>query len=284
MRIFVWKSKKRIADNDYLVYKERKVCFKDGGNCTSYLKIQWYFEYRWYLYAREWPCFFSCVCSPFTEIGGEDGIVPAAFHDRVWSDYRPMSNLYRIKEAKSWYPFRTLPYDPYKSSIAMFLAEFLYRALREEAENGPLFAYLEHSIRWLDECDRSFSNFHLVFLMRFHVSSVCILIRRIIGKDAFWYAECLLRVCPAITWRFFETGGGFTYQPLMRMNYETMHLFTMSRLERNRCLVIMNDYYRLHLPDFPVLKSLDVLKELFSWNPFYLDVFMFTPFLFIVSL
>ena len=55
------------------------------------------------------------------------------------ADYRPMSNLYRIKEAKSWYPFRTLPYDPYKSSIAMFLAEFLYRALREEAENGPLF-------------------------------------------------------------------------------------------------------------------------------------------------
>ena len=51
---------------------------------------------------------------------------------------------------------------------------------------------------------------------------------------------------------------------LMRMNYETMHLFTMSRLERNRCLVIMNDYYRLHLPDFPVLKSLDVLKELCS--------------------
>ena len=39
------------------------------------------------------------------------------------ADYRPMSNLYRIKEAKSWHPFRTLPYDPYKSSIAMFLAE-----------------------------------------------------------------------------------------------------------------------------------------------------------------
>ena len=79
------------------------------------------------------------------------------------ADYRPMSNLYRIKEAKSWHPFRTLPYDPYKSSIAMFLAEFLYRALREEAENGPLFAYLEHSIRWLDECDRSFSQFSFGF-------------------------------------------------------------------------------------------------------------------------
>ena len=30
-----------------------------------------------------------------------------------------------------------------------------------------LFAYLIHSIRWLDECEnRSFANFHLVFLMR----------------------------------------------------------------------------------------------------------------------
>ena len=51
---------------------------------------------------------------------------------------------------------------------------------------------------------------------------------------------------------------------LMRMNYETMHLFAMSRMERARCLTIMNEYYRLHLPNFPVLKSLEVLKELFD--------------------
>ena len=51
---------------------------------------------------------------------------------------------------------------------------------------------------------------------------------------------------------------------LLRMNNETMHLFGMNRTERNRCLTVINDYYRLHLPDFPVLKSLDVLKELFD--------------------
>ena len=51
---------------------------------------------------------------------------------------------------------------------------------------------------------------------------------------------------------------------LMRMNYKTMHLFAMNRAERARCLTFINDYYRLHLPDFPVLKSLEVLKELFD--------------------
>ena len=40
IHIFVWKSKKRIPDNDYLVYKrEKEYASKDGGNCTSYLKI-----------------------------------------------------------------------------------------------------------------------------------------------------------------------------------------------------------------------------------------------------
>lgn len=50
----------------------------------------------------------------------------------------------------------------------------------------------------------------------------------------------------------------------MRMNYDTMHLFAMSRVERMRCLTVIEQYYRLHLPDFPELKSLDVLKELFD--------------------
>ena len=82
------------------------------------------------------------------------------------ADYRPNATLYRVKEAKSFYPFSSIPYDPYKSSMALFLSEFLYRAIREEAENRPLFAYLQHSIIWLDECGDGFANFHLVFLMR----------------------------------------------------------------------------------------------------------------------
>ena len=82
------------------------------------------------------------------------------------ADYRPNTSLFRIKEAKSFSPFTSIPYDPFKSAIALFLAEFLYRAIREEAENRPLFAYLQHSILWLDTCKISFANFHLVFLMR----------------------------------------------------------------------------------------------------------------------
>ncbi len=37
------------------------------------------------------------------------------------ADFRPNATIYKVKEAKSLYPFATLPYDPYKSAIALFL-------------------------------------------------------------------------------------------------------------------------------------------------------------------
>lgn len=36
------------------------------------------------------------------------------------ADYRPNATLYRVKEAKSFYPFSSIPYDPYKSAMALF--------------------------------------------------------------------------------------------------------------------------------------------------------------------
>ena len=51
---------------------------------------------------------------------------------------------------------------------------------------------------------------------------------------------------------------------LFRMNYETMHLFRMSRQDRNRVTELALRYYRLHVPDMLELKCLDVLKTLFD--------------------
>ena len=199
----------------------------------------------------------------------KSGVRPILFQPlamvELETDFRPTSRLHYIKEAKSLYPFRSLPYHPYKSAIAMYLAEFLYRALREEEPDGPLFAYLQHSIRWLDECESGFSNFHLVFLMR---------LSRFLGLYPnldFYQEGCYFDMLNACFTLSSPVGGAFLkpdeaarIRLLLRMNYDTMHLFTMNRNERNRCLTVINDYYRLHLPDFPLLKSLEVLQELFD--------------------
>ena len=45
------------------------------------------------------------------------------------ADYRPNTSLFRIKEAKSFSPFTSIPYDPFKSAIALFLADLQANAI-----------------------------------------------------------------------------------------------------------------------------------------------------------
>ena len=161
----------------------------------------------------------------------------------------------------------SIPYHPIKSVIALFLQEFLYRAVHEEGQpNESLYAYLSHSVRWLDAAEHNYANFHLVFLMR---------VSRFLGLqpnidnyyDGCWFDMLNASFVPAK-----PQSHAYSVAPeecrhlvnLMRLNYATMHLFKMNRQERLRLLTLINDYYRLHLPDFPELNSLQVLKEVFD--------------------
>ena len=81
-------------------------------------------------------------------------------------DVRQKVQLQKLSDVRLAAPFLSIPFDPYKLSISLFVAEFLYYALRSEQRNELLFDYLENSILWLDGQDGHYANFHLVFLMR----------------------------------------------------------------------------------------------------------------------
>lgn len=177
---------------------------------------------------------------------------------------RSNSELHRIREARFWRPLSSLQLNPYKSGIAMFLAEFLYRSLREEESNESMFAYITNSILWLDACESSFANFHLVFLM--HLSRFLGLYPNTENYSSGDYFD-MLNACFVNT----RPDHAMYLQPeessrictLLRMNYDNMRLFAMSRTDRNRCVDIICQYYSIHLPNFPEIKSLAVLKELY---------------------
>ncbi|MBR0046361.1 MAG: hypothetical protein IJP75_05690 [Bacteroidaceae bacterium] len=51
---------------------------------------------------------------------------------------------------------------------------------------------------------------------------------------------------------------------LFRMDYPNLYLFRFLCQERMRILQVLNEYYRLHVSNFPELKSLEVLQEFYS--------------------
>ncbi|MBQ8360689.1 MAG: DNA repair protein RecO [Bacteroidaceae bacterium] len=201
--------------------------------------------------------------------GRRGGVRSSLFHPlsivEVDAEGRNTAQLRRITEARLLHPLHTLSTDPYKLAITLFLGEFLHHALREEGTNRPLFTYLMHSIRWLDGCaTERVSNFHLVFLMR---------LLRFLGlypnleayRPGCYFdmlnAEFVFR--QPLHSNFLRPDEAASVRVMMRMNYENMHLFALNRLQRVRCLEVLNEYYRLHLPGFPQLRSLEVLKEIF---------------------
>ena len=181
------------------------------------------------------------------------------------ADYRPNATLYRVKEAKSFYPFSSIPYDPYKSSMALFLSEFLYRAVREEAENRPLFAYLQHSIIWLDECGDGFANFHLVFLLRLlHYLGIYPNVESYVAGSCFDMLNGVFVDRIPMHRHYLNRQESVVFARLLKISFENMSLYSFSRQDRVSVINRILEYYRLHLPDFPEIKSLSVMQSLFD--------------------
>lgn len=181
------------------------------------------------------------------------------------ADIRPVATLPRPLDVRFYYKYTNVPYSPVKTAIVLFIAEFLSAVLREEKQNFSLYKYIEHSLQWFDEArfPSAIANFHLVFLM--HMS-------RFIGiypnfespADYFDLSSGTYQYNHPLHPNFIQKEEAAVLPLLFRMNYFTAHLFKLSASQRHRIIEVLNTYYRLHIPNFPELKSLEVLHEVFA--------------------
>lgn len=179
-------------------------------------------------------------------------------------DYRKNISLQHFQDLRIGQVYRSLLFDPYKLSITLFLAEFLIYATRDETDNRQLYDFIETSLLWLDNADGGFANFHLVFMLR-----ISLFIGFYPNLDDYhggcWFdlrEGCFTPLRPSHN-DCLKPDEAARMRTIMRMSLNNMHLFRMSRVERNRCAEIILYYYRLHQSDFPELRSIEVLKELF---------------------
>ena len=180
-------------------------------------------------------------------------------------DYRPKVQLQKIRNVALFHPYSSLPFDIDKLTVGKFISEFLYHSLYGEQQNEQMFDYIYDSLQWFDGSPSSTANFHLVFMMRLSLflgfypnlddyASGCVFDLRSgsFSSVAPLYSDYLLP----------EEASQMSL--MMRMNYSTMNLFKFTRAQRNRLLDVIVQYYRLHIPGFPEMKSLDVLRNIYD--------------------
>ena len=81
--------------------------------------------------------------------------------------HKPGGKIQHIKTIHQGADLSRIRTDLHKSSIALFLGELLYKSIKEEEANLPLYQFLVESIQALNDMECSVANFHLYFLAQF---------------------------------------------------------------------------------------------------------------------
>ena len=79
---------------------------------------------------------------------------------------KPGNGMLRLTEARLSPPLNGIATNMIKGTVALFLAEVIYRSVKEESPNPPLFGFLDNAIQVLDLPDTDCSRFHIYFLVR----------------------------------------------------------------------------------------------------------------------
>ena len=177
---------------------------------------------------------------------------------QIEEDFKPNRSLQYIRELKSLCVYNSLQSNLHKSSLAMFLAEVLASALKEESKNEDLFNYISSSLDYLDH-ETNVANFHLMFLLQ-------------LTKYLGFYPE----LTPQTTTYFYLESGLFTNQAglytiegsqvallkqLLELPFEDYPKIQLNAAGRSAFLNVLLLYFELQLGYFKKPKSVEVLHQ-----------------------
>lgn len=179
-------------------------------------------------------------------------------------DHQASRDIQRIREAQTAESLISIPSDMVKTSLTFFLSEFLTRTLRDVEINKNLFDYLRNSILVLESSETSIANFHIVFILKLsYFLGFYPNLEEYEDGDLFDMLNGEFVKRQPLHRHYVSRNESVALSRLSRISFSNMHHFMFSRTDRINIVNRIIEYYRIHLNDFPSLKSLDVLHDLF---------------------
>jgi DNA repair protein RecO (recombination protein O) len=181
---------------------------------------------------------------------------------RITAKHSNKNTLNYIKEVEVIHHYNSIYKDIIKQSIALFLSEVINYSIREEESNEILYEYLETSLLWLDTHDK-ISNFHLFFMLNLSKYLGFYPDLSDVRFDFFDLSKgCFTERKPFSPHIFGEELNAF--RKLLGINFDALNKVQYNSKTRHQLLLVLIQYFELHLSGFKKPKSLDVLKVIFS--------------------
>ena len=175
------------------------------------------------------------------------------------------AKINRIKEVQMNYVFKSLPFDIYKSSIALFLIEIIGKSIKEKEINKEFYDFCENSLIFLDQTNKNITNFHLIFLVKmsgflgfnptsnYSASNVYFDLRE--GR--------FTNSAPCHN-DYLNERNSKNLLELLDIDLESPEGISFSRVDKHNLLESLILYFKIHLVDFGKIKTLEVFKKVFD--------------------
>lgn len=171
--------------------------------------------------------------------------------------------MHRFREVRSGILLSRTPFDVRRSSIALFIAEVLYRLIKESEPNDPLFNFVWGSIEALDHIEEGVANFHLWFLSN---------LSRLLGfspgnnyTKGCWFdiKEGVYVDARPSHELFLSPDNAMLLRDMIECDVQFLGEIGLSRHQRVEFLDSMLTYYGYHLDAIHTVNSIKILQELF---------------------
>lgn len=179
--------------------------------------------------------------------------------------YNPSKEIHRLKEVRISYPYNSIPFDIRKSSQAIFISELLNKCLREEASNPEMFDFIYHSLIFLDIAETGYSSFHIWFLLKLtHFLGIYPIYDKALINNYFdlQKAQFVLREPSHV--HFVNKEITQLLIRLFEVDDLSKNNLNFTQNEKSILLSAIIEFYKIHFNHLGEVKSLAVLKEVFS--------------------
>ena len=181
--------------------------------------------------------------------------------------HNEFNNLQRLREYKWEYLYQYILSDVRKNAVALFMIELLSKCLKQPEANPYLFYFTEDALHHLDAANEAITaNFPLFFALHLAVFFGL----RI--NDEFSATKHYLDLLegrftkdqPLHQYYLIDLEAAAVSEILKIMQPVELDQIQLNQDMRRRILHALEQFYTLHIPEFGVLKTLPVLREIMS--------------------
>lgn len=175
----------------------------------------------------------------------------------------PKMEMHRMKDVRTALSLTSLPFDVRKSTMSLFMAEVLYRLVREVEPNSSLFDFVCGSVEALDSLQDGIANFHLWFLVRLSSFLGFYPGNEYIPNCGFDIREGLFTPFMPLHGDAIQPAEASVLNELMCCETSELGSIKLARAQRSDFLNSMLAYFGYHLDAINQVRSVQILKEVF---------------------